>query len=289
MPENWKSADLFEIRPHLLDAPDADLVIWKENGLFYASFQRDGTSVWFCPLREDFSGGLLFRAGLRLLSEGILEHPVRTIRILAEVAPESRGMLASSFPHARITTHAAVLPKTASPAKTADLSPAAATAERRRRRQWELVRQVVSIAAILYALLLLWMAGDHLIHRQALGVWKKKGQALETPARIAREQSQRWKALRPAVDPSTYPLDLLAAVAAPTEGGKVRLTAFTMERGRLQVSGEATDVTQAYAFIEQLRKSPALREYDWNAGQPQIAGKNSVKFDMEGVCPDAAK
>jgi hypothetical protein len=48
-------------------------------------------------------------------------------------------------------------------------------------------------------------------------------------------------------------------------------------------------VTQAYAFIDQLKKSAALREYDWTAGQPQLAGKNSVKFDMEGVRPDAAK
>jgi hypothetical protein len=40
--------------------------------------------------------------------------------------------------------------------------------------------------------------------------------------------------------------------------------------------------------IEQLKKNPILQEYDWSSGQPQIAGKNSVKFDMEGVRPDAA-
>jgi hypothetical protein len=289
LPENWKQADLFEIRPNLLNAPEADLVIWKENGRFYASFQREGRCVWFCPVREDLSGDLLFRTSLRLLSEGVLHHPIRTIRILADVAPESSLLLGSSFPHARITNGATAATAPLSQSGAVDLPPAAATAERRRRRQWELIRQGASVAALLYALLLLWMAGDHLIHRHALDAWKKKVAAVESPARLAQEQSQRWKALRPAVDPTTYPLDLLAAVAAPTEGGKVRLTAFTLEKGRLQVSGEATDVTQAYAFIEQLKKSPALHEYDWNAGQPQIAGKNSVKFDMEGVRPDAAK
>jgi Tfp pilus assembly protein PilN len=85
------------------------------------------------------------------------------------------------------------------------------------------------------------------------------------------------------VDPATFPLDQLAAIAAPTAGGKVRLISVTMENGHLQISGEATDVTQAYGFMESLKKSPILQQYDWTSGQPQLAGKNSVKFDMEGA------
>ena len=105
----------------------------------------------------------------------------------------------------------------------------------------------------------------------------------------ARHDSERWNALRSAIDPTTYPLDLLAAVASPTQGGKIRLIAFNMESGHLQISGEATDVTQAYSFIEQLKKNSSLREYDWHAGQPQLAGKNSVKFDVEGAHPNASQ
>lgn len=289
LPENWKKADRFEIRANLLNAPDEDLVIWKEDGAFHASFQREGKCVWFCGLREDLSPGVLLRTSLRLLSEGILLHPIRRIRILAPEGSFARGSLASVFPHARISIDAPILPDASSLSKAGDLPPAAARSERRSRQQWEMIRQIGAGAALLYTLLLLWMAGDYLIHRRALTNWKQKVATLQAPAAQAQQDSERWKSLRPAVDPTTYPLDLLAAIAAPTEGGKVRLTAFTMEKGRLQVSGEATDVTTAYAFIDQLKKSTALHEYDWNAGQPQIAGKNSVKFDMEGVHPDAAK
>ena len=126
-----------------------------------------------------------------------------------------------------------------------------------------------------------------MIHRMELSRIRKEIGAVARPASEARAESERWKALRGAVDPSFYALDLLAAVAAPTEGGKVRLTRFTLEPGKLQVSGEATDVTQAYAFQEQLKKSPALQAYEWTAGQPQLAGKNSVRFDMEGSRSDA--
>lgn len=289
LPEDWKKADIFEIRPNLLNASEADLLIWKEGGLFYASFQRDGRGVWFCEVREGLSAGLLFRASLRLLSEGILLHPVRNIRVFGAGEAAFRGDLAASFPLARITTGTPAPPDAGALSKADDLPPAAAAIERSKRRRWKLIRQIGTAAALLYAMLLLWMAGDHLIHRRALRSWRQKLAALDAPARAAQAGSERWKSLRSAIDPSTYPLDLLAAIAAPTGGGKVRLTAFMMEKGHLQVSGEATDVTQAYAFIDQLRKSPALMEYDWTAGQPQIAGKNSVKFDMEGVRPDASK
>jgi len=289
LPENWKKAERFEIRANLLNAPEEDLLIWKENGVFHASFQRDGKCIWFCGLREDLSPGVLLRASLRLHSEGILLHPVRRIRILAPDGAYDQRSLAAAFPHAQITKGPQVLPDTATLSKAVDFPPAPATAERGKRRQWELIRQIGLGAALIYALSMLWMAGDHLIHRHALGAWKQKLATLQSSASQARADSSRWKTLRPAVDPTTYPLDLLGAVAAPTEGGKVRLTAFMMEKGRLQVSGEATDVTTAYAFIEQLKKNPALGEYEWNAGQPQLAGKNSVKFDIEGTHPDAAK
>ena len=139
------------------------------------------------------------------------------------------------------------------------------------------------MAAILYLLLLAWGSGDLLIRQAALKRIQKEVAVVTTPAQWAIKESERWNALRPAIDPTTYPLDLLAAAAFPTEGGKVRLISFNLEQGHLQISGEATDVTQAYAFIEQLKKNPLLQEYDWTAGQPQLAGKNSVKFDMEGT------
>jgi chitodextrinase len=117
----------------------------------------------------------------------------------------------------------------------------------------------------------------------ALNRLRNEAASLSEPALLAKGQSERWNSSRPAVDPSTYPLDLLSAAAVPTEGGKVRLTGFTLDQDHLQISGEATDVTQAYAFIEQLKKNPLLQEYEWTAGQPQLAGKNSVRFEMDGA------
>ena len=140
---------------------------------------------------------------------------------------------------------------------------------------------------LLYLFLLLWGAGDLMIRHAALAKLRRQVSDMKTPAAEAHRLSDRWNALRPAVDPSTYPLDILAAIAAPTQGGKVRLISVIMESGHLQIAGEATDVTQAYGFMEALKKTPLLQQFDWTTGQPQLAGKESVKFEMEGSRPHA--
>lgn len=286
MPDGWKNASHFEIPARLRSLQgNPDLLLWQEQGVIHAAFYREGQIVWFCPVRRGLSGTTLHRASLRLLSEGILGH--LPYRILLEViASKERDALASElvtrFPGASISSLSEVPPPSV-PKILIDLPPAAARQARLSKQRADRFLSIGSMAAILYLLLLAWGSGDLLIRQAALKKIRGETARLEVPARRARAESERWTALRPAIDPTTYPLDLLAAVAAPTEGGKVRLTNFNLELGRLQISGEATDVTQAYAFIEQLKKSPLLEEYDWTAGQPQLAGKNSVKFEMEGA------
>jgi hypothetical protein len=161
--------------------------------------------------------------------------------------------------------------------------PTEAQTEQLRRKKLHALLSYAALGAILYSLLLLWGAGDLMIRKSALKRLRREVASLEGQTLLAKNDSERWISARQAVDPSTFPLDLLAATAAPTEGGKVRLTGFTLDHDRLQISGEATDVTQAYGFIEQLKKNPLLQEYNWSAGQPQLAGKNSVRFEMEGA------
>jgi len=286
MPDGWKSASRFEIPARLRNLRNnPDLVLWQEHGVVQAAFYREGEVVWFCAVRPEHSGSTLQRSAMRLLSEGILGN--LPSKILLEGMPKEKSEvllkeLTAGFPKDTISaTHEA--PPASLPTSLLDLPPAGARRDRLRKRRTERLLSVGSATALLYLLLLAWGSGDLLIRQSALKRIRRESALMDAPAQQAKIESERWNALRAAIDPSTYPLDLLAAVAAPTEGGKVRLTNFNMEQGRLQISGEATDVTQAYAFIEQLKKNPLLQEYDWTAGQPQLAGKNSVKFDMEGT------
>jgi hypothetical protein len=290
LPIGWKQADSYLLTARLrAPAGGCDLLFWKEHGALRGAFFRQGHPVWcFLADRGDLAG-LLRRASLRLLAEGILTSQPMRIFLSGMTREESlqlRPFLQALYPRAAISQSQ----EDAAPAApmegsfpTEDVLPSQAKAARERAKTKERLLAIGTVAAIFYLLLILWGAGDLLIRHSALSKLRGELAGMDAPASKARKVSERWNALRTAVDPSTFALDQLAAIAAPTSGGKVRLISVTMENGHLQISGEATDVTQAYSFIESLKKSPILQQYDWTSGQPQLAGKNSVKFDMEGA------
>lgn len=294
MLSGWKQSSLFQLPCNVLGTANGnDLVLWYEWGSFRMAFFREGKAVWFCGLDARWGGGIVLRSALRLLSEKVIAHLPLSIA-LCGIPPEtvgvSSGELKRIFPRARIHVIAEMdeeghpcLPQPVLPDPSVDIPPAEAVAERHRQGRQRRLLNVAAAAMILYLLLILWGAGDLLIRKMTLNRLCHEAAFLSEPALRAKQASDRWIASRPAVDPSTYPLDLLAAAAVPTEGGKVRLTGFSMDQDHMQISGEATDVTQAYAFIEQLKNSPLLQEYEWTAGQPQLAGKNSVRFEMTGA------
>ena len=290
----WRDSSRYQLPCNLLgDLHGHDLVLWQEWGSVRMAFYREGKPVWFCGLEVRNAGGIVQRSALRLLSEKVIEHLPLSIAIYGMPPGSSElcsGQLRHVFPRARIDSDAGMnepgspsLPQPLPPGTSVDIPPAEAVAARHRKGRLQRILNIAAAALILYILLILWGAGDLLIRRMAWNRLRKEASTLSEPALQAKAESERWNSSRPAVDPSTYPLDLLSAAAVPTEGGKVRLTGFTLDQDHLQISGEATDVTQAYAFIEQLKKNPLLREYEWTAGQPQLAGKNSVRFEMDGA------
>lgn len=290
LPQDWKLADSYLLTARLkAPAGGCDLLFWKEHGVVRGAFFRQGDPVWCFPAGRGDVAGLIRMASLRLVSEGILPSLPRKISVSGISGEESSrlcALLRQLFPGATcLESRDEQAPSVASlsPLPPEDMLPPQARAAREHAKARERLFTIGTVAALLYLLAILWGAGDLLIRHSALSKLRSELGKLEAPATKARGVSERWTALRSAVDPSTFALDQLAEIAAPTSGGKVRLISVTMENGHLQISGEATDVTQAYSFMESLKKSQILEQYEWTSGQPQLAGKNSVKFEMEGA------
>lgn len=294
MPSGWKESSRFELPARLFGAHHGhDLILWQEWGSLQMAFYRENVPVWFCSLRQQEAGGIVLRSALRLQSEQVITHLPKSVAIYgmpAGTADFCNRELKNVFPGVIVHSEdfsgknrEESTSKPLLPTSSIEILPVEAMTEQLRRKRLHGFFSYAAVGAIFYTLLLLFGVGDLLIRQSALKRLRREAASLQDQTLRAKSDSARWNAARQSIDPSTFALDLLAAAAAPTEGGKVRLTGFSLDHERLQISGEATDVTQAYSFIEQLKKNPLLQEYDWTAGQPQLAGKNSVRFEMEGV------
>ena len=146
---------------------------------------------------------------------------------------------------------------------------------------------VAAASTVAYLLLAALLGGSLLVKKIQLDQLNKMAVAISPDAAQAKSLVEEWKEFQPAVDPQSFALDQLAAVAEELPGDQVRLTQFALEKGRLLLAGEAADISQAYSFLEKVKKSPVLQSYDWTSRQPQLAGKNKVRFEMEGTRPDA--
>lgn len=143
------------------------------------------------------------------------------------------------------------------------------------------------VLASLYLLILFAMGAWVLWHEVEHRRLKEKSASLAPQALLAQQQIETWRELRPAMDPQTFALDQLAAVAGLISSDQMRITVFSLDAERLTIAGEATDVSQAFAFFERIKQVPELADYDWTSRQPELSGKSQVRFEIEGTRPDA--
>jgi hypothetical protein len=136
-------------------------------------------------------------------------------------------------------------------------------------------------------LILLFVSGDLLVRRIQLSRVSAELHSIKETASRAQKLVVEWKEFREAVDPASFAIDQLAAVAAEIPSEQVRLTQYSFDSGRFTIAGEAGDVAQAYDYFERVKKVPLLQDYDWTSRQPQLVGRNKVRFEMEGIRPDA--
>lgn len=286
-PEAFAAATRFEASARTLPADGAGIVIWREEGSPCFALYRGQACVFFSGGSADPGSlcGAIKRALLRLRFEKVIEDSPKLVRLYGRFPEIERQFIAGKL--GIPLEYSEIPPPPTLPVPATDIPPPSVRERRladgRQKRAW----RMAAVGGLAY-LALLGIFGAVL----ATDMWKAHGlraqaAALETPASAARKEITRWREIRSAVDPRMFALDLLAAVAAQLSSDQVRLTVFSLESGRLSLAGEAPSVPLAYAFIENIRQSPALADFDWTASQPQLAGRQMVRFEMEGRPPDA--
>jgi hypothetical protein len=173
------------------------------------------------------------------------------------------------------------------PALFSNPAPPSARAQIERRHHLRKIGMGAVVGLAVYALILLGLAGDLVVRKIQLQSLSSRLASMEANAAEAQKMVTSWNEFRTSVDPGAFAIDQLDAVASQIPSEQVRLTQYNYDKGRLVITGEAADVSQAYEFFEKVKKVPMLQDYDWTSRQPQLAGRNKVRFEMEGVRPDA--
>lgn len=283
----FRAAGRFEANARTWLPAGADVVLWKESGVLCFAIFRGDHCVFFStggPLGPGLCGAIK-RTLLRLRAEEVLVREPRLVRLYGEFPESERKVLESGL--GIPLEYSSEPPFPFLPANAADLPPPAIRELRStRQRRARFAGIGLSVLAV-YAVLVLAVGGELLSKHWQARALRAEADSLATAAGSAREEITRWREIRHAVDPGVFALDLVAAVAAQLPGDQVRLTLFSLEPGRLSLAGEARDVSQAYAFIEKTKSAPALSEFDWTSSQPELAGKQNVRFTMEGSQPHA--
>jgi len=266
----------------------ADAVFfWKELGEWCVGFTRGGVVLLAQSLGSPNLGlpeaaevSLLYR---RLVVEGLVRENVRLLQWHAPATVTEAAHLRQVFPDWETQTADGAV---SLPERELDLAPAPVQAARRRSSGRKRLVQIGIIAAAVYALFVLALIG-----RYAWGTYQIR--QLEAAVALQRpgvEELQgvatRWGAMRQALDPSFFGIDLLYNCARLLPERDVRLTSFALAGARLQLNGEAQTVPLAFQYIDRVKKSSELSMFRWEAPQPTVLPNNSASFQIVGTRQD---
>lgn len=287
--EFFKNAESFEFPARLIPSAGADIVVWRELGDLCFALYRDGECVFFSSSGDNLAGpafcGALARTVMRLHAEGVLARLPARLRIIGEFTKEECQALGHAL---RIDWE---LNESAPPQKPlgqpSNPTPPSAKLEIDRRSRLRKLGLFAVIGMAAYALILLGVAVDLVVRKIQLQSLSAELASIETTATESQRMVTSWNEIRSTVEPSAFAIDQLDAVASQIPGEQVRLTQYNYDKGRLVITGEAADVSQAYEFFEKVKKVPMLQDYSWTSRQPQLAARNKVRFEMEGVLPNA--
>src|SRR2546426_2278481 len=190
---------------------------------------------------------------LRDTVQGILASPAEIVGIELPPAPIKLNLLPESWRRRR-----AQLTK---------------QAEWRKRLVW---------AGGAYAALLFLLLAYLGIMRFAIGRLDRRIATDAPKTEFVRATEENWKALAPAIDSRYYPVEILLHLFESLPSSNVRITAYNQSARQISVDGEANTAAIAYQFIEDVKKNPELRVFQFDMAAPRILPNDHAQFRLEG-------
>jgi hypothetical protein len=168
------------------------------------------------------------------------------------------------------------------PEPKGNLVPAAWQADTRRLERSERIKGRLLLAAVLY-LLAVAVAFVYLawLKREAQTIALQYAAAQPQLEQIAARE-RRWNALRQAIDPRYYTVEILYQAHRNLPSEDVRITQFMQTNGKWTVVGEAPSANLAIEYAERMKAEKDLDAWTTVSAPPSILKGEQARFSIEG-------
>lgn len=262
--------------------PDA-VSIWREQGTWVAAVTRGGKLLHFQSLAEPVPGGPM------ALEVWMMISPLQAGNMVGDDLPvvfyrqagdelDLGGWNEVGHPTERD------FPPPVRPSPPLDCVPIAVRHLQVEKKKSTQRQRFAFTAAAVYLALVLVLAGQTLwLHWRARGL-RAEIDGVAPAVTATKEAMDKWQALQPALEPSTYPLEILYQTSRLLPKDGVRFTLFEMNLDRVLIQGEASTLAAAIKFQDDLEKNADLEAlYDWTAETPKQLPNGSTRFQIDGT------
>lgn len=275
----------YAVSPDCLPLPPDSVTIWREEGAWVAAVKREDKLLHFQSLAEPEPGASMALEVSMMLAPleagGMVDGQPSIVfyRAEGEVLDLSAWNGAGTG-----SVSTAEFPAPVRPAIELGCVPLPVRLRQTEKAKSAQRQRLAFAAAAVYLALVLALAGNTLwLH------WKTRRLQAEidrdAPSVAAtREAMSRWQALQPALEPATYPLEVLFQTARLLPKDGVRLTLFDMNLERVLIQGEASTLAAALKFQDDLKRNTEIGDfYEWSAESPKQLPNGSTRFQIDGV------
>ena len=259
------------------------LTLWKELGQFVVAITRGPELTYSQVLSARETGDALIEEIqcilLRLQGENITED----LKGLDFWDEESDWEECKRLEHrlglpVRRQPRPAPIPS--SPASR--IVPPTVELKRKEKLGWQRVRFAFVMILLCIAVAVGTLATLAILEQRATADVIEEVSAIEPRVKRVVQAKRRWENLRPAFDPTIFPLERFLQIAQCLPSTGVQLTRFEYAKGIILLRGEASNSTLAIQFGDRIRARDGLNDFDWGKPQLNILPTGSTEFVIEG-------
>ena len=275
----------YAVSPVCLPLDPDTVTIWREQGAWVAAITRGGKLLHFHALSEPDPNGAMALEVWMMLSPLEAGNMIESQLPVVFYRGQGEEIDLAVWNHSGATQpDVRDFPPPVRPHTPLDCVPLAVRDLQTIKKKSAQQQRFAFAGAAVYLALVLLLAGQTLwLHWQARRLQAEIDR--DAPAVVSTQGAMnQWQALQAALEPTTYPLEVLLQVAQLLPKDGVRLTLFETNLDRVIIQGEASTLASAIKLLDDLKKNAELETlYEWTAETPKQLPNGSTRFQIDGT------